>query len=43
MAIENPKAMKGGLTKQKKMMLAGIASLIYIPKDEFPQVDLPLG
>lgn len=25
------------------MMLAGIASLIYIPKDEFPQVDLPLG
>jgi multidrug efflux pump subunit AcrB len=25
------------------MMLAGIASLIYIPKDEFPQVDLPVG
>ena len=25
------------------MLLAGIASLIYIPKDEFPQVDLPVG
>ena len=25
------------------MMLAGIASLIFIPKDEFPQVDLPVG
>lgn len=25
------------------MMLAGIASLIYIPKDEFPQVDIPVG
>jgi multidrug efflux pump subunit AcrB len=25
------------------MMLAGIASLLYIPKDEFPQVDLPVG
>lgn len=25
------------------MMVAGIASLIYIPKDEFPQVDLPVG
>lgn len=25
------------------MMLAGIASLIFIPKDEFPQVDFPVG
>ena len=25
------------------MMLAGFVSLIYIPKDEFPQVDLPVG
>ena len=25
------------------MVLAGIASLLYIPKDEFPQVDLPVG
>ena len=25
------------------MMIAGIASLMYIPKDEFPQVDLPVG
>ena len=25
------------------MMLAGIASLIYIPKDEFPQFNLPIG
>lgn len=25
------------------MMLAGIVSLVYIPKDEFPQVDLPMG
>ena len=25
------------------MMLAGIISLVYIPKDEFPQFDLPIG
>lgn len=25
------------------MMLAGIVSLIYIPKDEFPQFNLPIG
>lgn len=25
------------------MMIAGIASLIYIPKDEFPQFNLPVG
>ena len=29
-AIENPKAMKGGLTKQKKMMLAGIAAALVV-------------
>ena len=25
------------------MMIAGIISLVYIPKDEFPQFDLPIG
>ena len=25
------------------MMVAGVASLIKIPKDEFPQFDLPVG
>jgi serine/threonine-protein kinase len=29
-AIENPKAMKGGLTKQKKMILAGIAAALVV-------------